>query len=84
MTVAIWREKNGRGEGESDQTVTKTKKWRYLRARGNMAEPRDTSASRSEAWEGWIASCGECLDASRGKGRRRGAARGFKGRARLR
>ena len=28
-----WREKEGAGEGKSDQNVTKIKIWRYLRAR---------------------------------------------------
>ena len=38
MAAAIWREREGAGEGEIDQNVTKNQRWRYLWSRGTTAE----------------------------------------------
>ena len=65
-----WREKERTSEVESEELKVKSRKSRYVRHRWVEAELRDTSATGIALGnEGFT--CGEeCLDASRGKGRR--------------
>ena len=54
-----WLEReHGAGEGESDQNMTKNKRWRYLRARVSTADPRDSSATGLVLGEGEFAGGG--------------------------
>jgi len=53
--AAIWREREGAGEGEIDQNVTKNQRWRYLWARGSTAVLRVASATRIVLGEGKFA-----------------------------
>jgi len=55
MAAAIWREREGAGEGEIDQNVTKNQRWRYLWARGSTAVLRVASATRIVLGEGKFA-----------------------------
>ena len=56
----IWREREGAGEGEIDQKMTKNQRWRYLRARVSTTELRTSSAARFEAPEWRSYGGGEC------------------------
>ena len=79
MMTAMAGEREGAGEGESEQSMTKMRNRRYLKARGTTAELRVASTTRIVLGEGEFAGGGELLDAGRGKGRRRGLSWSFIG-----
>ena len=77
MAAAIWREREGAGEGESDQNVTKNQRWRYLRARGSTAVLLGMSGSsirhRSSGYGAAVASFDRQTEKRRREGIRLGA-----------
>ena len=72
MAAAIWRETEGTGEVESEQTVTKTEIRRYLRARRNTAEITDASATVFALGRGGFTGGGELERGRTEEGQREG------------